>query len=189
VLIELSWVNAFGPWGDVAQLVGRNWEQVGIKTNVVLRERALHFQMRDANELQTEIWQEDSGGFPFSVTTKYDPRNTGGGVGLTLAPLVGKWYATGGKEGVEPTPELKKLVELIDKAKASSPADRNNIAKDLFTAWVDNLYEIGIVGLTPMVQGVVVANNDMMNVPKSIGNDWPSRSPGNACPETWYFKQ
>jgi peptide/nickel transport system substrate-binding protein len=188
VVIELSWVPAFGPWGDVAQLVGRDWEKVGVKANVVQRERALHFKMRDANELQTEIWQEDSGGFPFSVTTKYDPRNTGGGVGLTLAPLVGKWYATGGKEGVEPTPELKNIVDLITKAKMSSPDERIDIAKQLFTAWVDNLYEIGIVGLTPMVQGTVVVNNTLMNVPQSIGNDWPSRAPGNARPETWYFK-
>jgi len=188
-VIELSWVDAFGPWGAVAAAVGRNWQQVGIKTNVVLRERALQFQMRDANQLQTEMWNEDSGGFPFSVTTKYDPRNTGGGVGLELAPLVGKWYATGGKDGVAPTPELKALVDLIDKAKTATPDDRTQIAKDLYTAWVNDLYEVGIVGLTPLSQGVVVVNNNLMNVPKVIGNDWPPRAPGNAQPETFYFKQ
>ncbi len=189
VVIELSWVNAFGPWGDVAQVVSRNWEKVGIKTNAVERQRALHFQMRDANDLQAELWQEDSGAFPFSVTTKYDPRNIGGGVGLTLAPLVGKWYSTSGKEGVEPSAELKKVVELLDKAKVSGEADRVAIAKELYTVWVDNMFEIGMIGLTPMVQGVVVHSNNLMNVPKLIGNDWPPRSPGNGAIETWYFKK
>lgn len=188
-VIELSWVNAFGPWGDVGQIVSRNWEKVGVKTSLVERQRALHFQMRDANELQSEMWQEDSGAFPFSVTTKYDPRNIGNGVGLTLAPLVGKWYSTSGKEGVAPSADLKKVVDLLDKAKVSGEADRVAIAKELYTVWVDNMFEIGIVGLTPMVQGVVVVNNNLLNVPKLAGNDWPPRSPGNALPEVWFYKK
>ena len=49
--IELSVVPAFGAWPDVAQLVARDWEAVGIKTVVQIRERALHFKMHEANEL------------------------------------------------------------------------------------------------------------------------------------------
>ncbi len=52
--IEISVVPAFGAWPDVAQLVAKDWEKVGIKTIVQIRERALHFKMRDANELMTE---------------------------------------------------------------------------------------------------------------------------------------
>ena len=58
--IELSVVPAFGAWPDVAQLVAKDWEEVGIKTIVQIRERALHFKMRDNNELMTEIWNEDT---------------------------------------------------------------------------------------------------------------------------------
>lgn len=57
--IEISVVPAFGAWPDVAQLVAKDWEAVGIKTVVQIRERALHFSMRDANQLMTEIWNED----------------------------------------------------------------------------------------------------------------------------------
>ncbi len=189
VVIEISWVNAFGPWGDVATLVGKNWEKVGIKTIVQNRERALHFQMRDSNDLQTELWNEDAGGFPFSVASKYDPRVGGGGTGLTLAPLTRVWYQSGGKEGVQPTADLQKIVDLINKAKVSSPDDQVKVAKELYAHWVDQMYEIGIIGLSPMVQGVVVVNNNLTNVPKSLGNDWPLRTPGNAQPEQWYFKK
>jgi peptide/nickel transport system substrate-binding protein len=40
-----------------------------------------------------------------------------------------------------------------------------------------------------MVQGVAVVNNSLMNVPQTLGNDWPLRTPGNARPEQWYFKK
>src|SRR5262249_44126351 len=72
--LEISAVPAFGAWPDVAQLVAKDWEKVGIKTVVQIRERALHFKMRDANELQTEIWNEDTSGFPFTGSAKMDPR-------------------------------------------------------------------------------------------------------------------
>jgi peptide/nickel transport system substrate-binding protein len=186
VTIEISVVPAFGPWPDVAQLVAKNWEEVGVKTIVQVRERALHFEMRNSNDIQTEIWNEDTGGFPFTGAPKYDPRTS---PGLALAPLVRTWYATGGKEGVEPTPELKKIVELIDKAKTVGPDEQIAIAKELYALWTEQTYEASIIGLTPMVQGVVVVNDKLHNVPPTLGNDWPLRTPGNSRTETFYFEQ
>jgi peptide/nickel transport system substrate-binding protein len=40
-----------------------------------------------------------------------------------------------------------------------------------------------------MVQGVVVVNSSMRNVPTTLGNDWPLRTPGNARPEQFFFKK
>jgi peptide/nickel transport system substrate-binding protein len=185
VQIEISVVAAFGPWPDVAQMVAKNWEAVGVKTIVQIRERALHFQMRESNDLQTEIWNEDTSGFPFTGAPKYDPRVS---PGVNLAPLVRKWYSTGGKEGMEPTAELKRLVEIIDTAKTVGPDEQVKLGKELFTLWVNQMYEVSILGLSPMVQGVAVVNNNLMNVPQQLGNDWPLRTPGNARPETWYYK-
>jgi peptide/nickel transport system substrate-binding protein len=98
------------------------------------------------------------------------------------------WYDTGGKEGVEPPAEIKRIVELIDRGKTVSPQQQARIAKEIFTIWVDNVFEIGVIGLTPMVQGVVVINTRLRNVPTKLGNDWPLRTPGNARPEQWYYK-
>ena len=86
--IEISVVPAFGAWPDVAQLVAKDWEAVGIKTVVQIRERALHFKMSDANELMTEIWNEDTTAFPFTGNAKFDPRNA---PILTLGPLYTRW--------------------------------------------------------------------------------------------------
>jgi peptide/nickel transport system substrate-binding protein len=40
-----------------------------------------------------------------------------------------------------------------------------------------------------MVQGVVVVNSKFHNVPTTIGNDWPLRTPGNARTEQFFFSK
>jgi peptide/nickel transport system substrate-binding protein len=184
VVLELSVVPAFAAWPDVAQLVAKDWEKVGVKTVVQLRERALHFRMRDNNELMTEMWNEDTTGFPFTGNAKFDPRNS---PILTLGPLYGRWAQTQGKEGVEPPASIKRIMEIVDQAKTVGTEQQAKLAQELFRIWVDNLWEIGTIGRTPMVQGVVVVNSRFRNVPTTLGNDWPLRSPGNARPEQFFF--
>jgi peptide/nickel transport system substrate-binding protein len=184
VAIELSVVPAFAAWPDVAQLVAKDWEKVGVKVIVQVRERALHFKMREANELQTEMWNEDTTAFPFTGNAKFDPRNS---PILTLGPLFGQWAQTKGKEGMEPPAPIKRIMEIVDTARVSGPEQQVKLAQELFRIWADNLYEIGTIGLTPMVQGVVVTGAKFRNVPGTLGNDWPLRSPGNARPEQFFI--
>jgi peptide/nickel transport system substrate-binding protein len=187
IMIELSVVEVFGPFRDIATLLVKDFEKVGIKVNMQIRERALHFQMREANDLQTELWNQDSTGFPFTGSTFYDFRKPLYG-NLTYGPLWKQWYDTNGKEGVEPPAEAKKITELQDKAKTVGPAEQIKIAHELFKVWVDNMFEIGTVGLTATDQGVVVVNAKLHNVPKSVTKGWLLRTPGNGRPEVWFFK-
>jgi len=182
--IELSVVPAFAAWPDVAQLVAKDWEKVGVKMIVQIRERALHFKMREANELQTEMWNEDTTAFPFTGNAKFDPRNS---PILTLGPLFGQWAQSKGKDGMAPPPPIKRIMDIVDTARTVGPDQQVKLAQELFRIWADNVYEIGTVGLTPMVQGVVVAATRFRNVPTTLGNDWPLRSPGNARTEQFFF--
>jgi peptide/nickel transport system substrate-binding protein len=184
--IEISVVPAFGAWPDVAQLIAQDWQAVGIRAVVQIRERALHQKMRESNELMTEIWNEDTTAFPFTGGSKLDPRNSPLQT-LTLGPLYYRWLNSGGKEGVEPTEPLKRIMALIDTARREGRDSQIKAAQELFQIWADNVFEIGTVGLTPMVQGVVVVNSKMHNVPTTIGNDWPLRTPGNARTEQFFF--
>ncbi len=184
VIVELAVVAAFGPWPDVATLVSQNWEAVGIKTLVQVRERALEFQLRASNDVITEIWNQDTSGFPFTGAPKYDPR-----AALHWWAGYATWYSTDGKEGVEPTAEVKKMVDIINNARTAQPDQQVTMAKELFTTWVDQAFEVPIVGLTPMVQGVAVINPKLKNIPEKMGNDWPLRTPGNGHPETWYYEK
>src|SRR3984957_1164398 len=166
--VEISVVPAFGAWPDVALLVAKDWEAVGIKTIVQIRERALHFKMGENNELMAEIWNEDTSAFPYTGNAKVDPRNA---PILTMGPLWRRWYATGGKDGAEPPPEMKRIVETDDKGRTVGPDEQVKLSQELYRNWADNVYEIGTIGLTPMVQGVVVANVKFRNVPTTLGND------------------
>jgi peptide/nickel transport system substrate-binding protein len=153
---------------------------------VEIRERTPHFAMRPNNELMAELWNDDTTGFPFSGQPKQDVRSD---PALTFGPLYADWYRTEGAEGLEPPDEIKQLVDLIDEAKLSGPERQVEIAQELFKIWADNVWEIGTVGLTPMIQGVVVAHEDLMNVPEVAGNDWPLRTPGDTRPEQYFFSQ
>jgi len=186
VIIEMSVVPAFGAWPDVAQLAAKDWEAVGVKVIVQIRERALHFSMREANELMTEVWNEGTAAFPFTGNAQFDPRNS---PILTLGPLYNKWVISKGKEGQAPPPPIARIMELVDTARRVGPQGQIDAARELFRIWSDNVYEIGIVGLTPMVQGVVVLNNKLHNVPVTMANDWPIRSPGNARTEQFFFSK
>ena len=187
VTIELSVVEVFGPYRDIATLVTKDFEKVGIKVNMQIRERALHFQMRQANDLQAELWNQDTAGFPFTGSTKYDFRKDLYG-NLTYGPLWKQWYDTNGKEGVEPPASAKKITELQDRAKTVGAADQAKIAQEIFRIWVDNMFEIGTVGLTATDQGVAVVNTKLHNVPVNLTKDWPLRTPGNGRPEVWFFR-
>jgi peptide/nickel transport system substrate-binding protein len=88
---------------------------------------------------------------------------------------------------VEPPAPIKRIMEIVDQAKTVGTEQQAKLAQELFRIWVDNLWEVGTVGLTPMVQGVVVANTRLRNVPTTLGNDWPLRSPGNARVEQFFF--
>lgn len=185
---ELSAVPALGAYVPVAELIVSDLKKVGIWVDLQTRERDLHFQMRQANELQAEVWNQDSAGTMFSGSTKFDIRLPLYG-NLTYGPLWKTWYDTNGKEGVEPPDYWKKIVALQDEAKAANPDRQAAIAKEIFTLWVDNLTDIGTVGLTAMDQGVAVVNKNLHNVPENLTKDWALRTPGNGKPEMWFFQQ
>ncbi len=134
------------------------------------------------------MWNQDTSGTLFSGSNKYDPRRDLYG-NLTYGPLWKTWYDTGGKDGVEPPADWKRVVELQDEAKTVGPERQAEIAKEIFTLYVDNLWDIGIVGLTATDQGVVVVNKNLRNVPTDLTKDWPLRTPGNGLPETWFYAQ
>jgi peptide/nickel transport system substrate-binding protein len=182
--LEISVVPAFGPWTDVAQLVAADWQALGLTTDVQVRERSAHWTMRDSNELIMEIWNDDTTAFPFTGNPKVDPRSDPATI---FAIETRTWYRTGGERGIEPTGGIKRIVDIIEEAKTVGVERQIELARELFTLTSTELYGIGTVGLTPMIQGVVVVNKDMKNVPLVVANDWPLRTPGDARPEQFFF--
>src|SRR5690606_31743852 len=134
--LEISVVPAFGPWPDVAQLVASDWTELGLTTDVQVRERTAHFTMRDSNELMMEIWNEDTSGFPFTGNPKIDPRSSPATI---FAVEARTWYATDGERGIAPTPEIARIVEIIEEAKTVGTAQQIELAQELNRLVADQL--------------------------------------------------
>ena len=184
--IEIGVSPVFANWPDIGQLIVEDWAEVGIRAHIEIRERTPHFAMRPNNELQSEIWNDDTTGFPFTGQPKQDVRSD---PATTIGPLYRVWYETNGAEGLEPPDDIKRMVEIIDEAKVSGRDRQIELAQELFRLWADGVYEIGTVGLTPAVQGVLVVNDNLMNVPEVAGNDWPLRTPGDTRPEQYFYTE
>ena len=73
---------------------------------------------------------------------------------------------------------MKRIVEIVDKARTAPPDEQVKLSQELYRIWADNVFEIGTIGLTPMVQGVVVVNNKFHNVPKTHGQRLAAAQPG-----------
>ena len=174
---------AFGPWPDVAEQGARYWNEVGVRTKVDSVVRSLLTTRNQGNESMVTVWNEDQTGFTFSAPTKSAPITSGN----HWAPMWGLHFQTEGAEGIEPPQLVKDHIALHFKGLEVPEAERREIAKQIYTTHTEQMWIIGVAGLSPMVQGVVIVNNDLRNVPDIAGNDWPLRVPATAFPEQLFF--
>ena len=188
IVMRVTVTEAFGPWPDAAQVVGRAWDAVGVKTDVDQTNRGENFDRWWTNEWAVMVWNDDTTSSTFSqIGTRAPAGNAFHGPGCAL------WIQTGGREGnpdAEGFPCLQESLDLLDmhrRGPGLPEAERNALGQEIYKTVVENQYSIGIVGLSPMVQGVVVKKNTLHNVPDAAANDWTFRTPNSAFPEQWYF--
>ena len=182
--MRITVTDAFGTWPDAAEVVGGAWEAVGVKVDVDITTRSQHFTRWQTNEWGVMVWNEDTAGFTFSSIGKRAPE----GIGTFHGPGCAAWLIDPENPVAFPcAQESIDLLEMHKRGPGLPPAERNALGKEIYKTIVENQYNIGIVGLSPMVQGVIVTNNDLKNVPDEAGNDWPLRTPNTGFPEQWYF--
>ncbi len=173
----------FGAWSDVLEMVKKYWEAVGVKVAIQPVERSLYVTRATAGDLEIGVWNFDR-----NTAIMSDPgRLLGTTTDGPWAPLYAQWYNTGGKGGEEPKGDIRKIYELWDKVTITpDETQRNRLFKEIINLHKRNIWMIGIVGELP--QPVVVKNN-CRNVPDGIIWDDTLRSPKNARPEQFSFKQ
>jgi len=98
-----------------------------------------------------------------------------------------QWMSTGGKEGIEPPAEIKRLFELRDdfrKYPLGTP-ESNRIGREIIDIHVKNLWRIGTVGSIPLP---IIASNRIGNFKPF--NIWTSYYWAYAYrPTQWYLKE
>jgi len=191
IVISIGVTPAFGPWPDVAEQVAGYWNDVGLATDVQVMTRSLVTTKRINNEFAVFVWNEDSTGFTFTNIAKRSIAF--GDAGCFPGPAFCDFVRTEGAEGTDPA--SVGMQELSDWSfqhligPTIPKAEHDALAKELYTQLVQEQYNIGIVGLSPMVQGVIVKKKTLRNVPDTAGNDWPLRTPNTGFPEQWYYSK
>jgi len=179
IVVDVGATPAFGPWPDAAEQIAGFWEDVGVKSEAKIFTRSLLGTKFENGELGTQIWVEDRAGFLFSGFANY---------GL-FSPSYIRWVNTDGAEGKKPPQEQLDLFALHGTGATLPEKERRALAQKLWADHVENMWSIGTVGASPMLQGVIVVRNDLKNFPRSAGNDWPLRTPNTGFPEQWFFSK
>lgn len=105
-------------------------------------------------------------------------------------PMVGQWYATGGKEGWAPEPDSPEaqLIAIYEKIMQEPDLEKGHaLVHQAVRIHIDNGPFIGAAVGNARIP--VVINNNLRNVLEyGITGPWAISCPGNLNPEQWFFK-
>jgi peptide/nickel transport system substrate-binding protein len=185
LVIEITTVPAFIQFTQMAELVKEDWAEIGIFANIVEQERSLAFGRRDTNETQIIVWQNDGSDELYLFPDHAIPVLPTSGMGAGY----GRWFASGGAEGVEPTDsEVIKVQEMFASAAGLTPEERIELGKEIWKIAVDQVWTMGTVGQSGAFMGVRVVKNNMGNIPSRQFNIQAGQTPNISRPSTFFFR-
>lgn len=173
-------------WPQQGEMVAQQWKAIGIYADVKLFERSLFYNRTRLDQNQMVI--SSNGGseslFLFTISVlPIDPSTSLNGVGHAL------WYTTNGAQGVAPTDAAQlKAFELYRSATSKPEAERLEIAREIWRLAADQVWSIGLVGLSPAYMGTRVVNAKLENVPARTCTAQHCRTPWSGHPEQWFYK-
>ncbi|MBN2005224.1 MAG: ABC transporter substrate-binding protein [Anaerolineae bacterium] len=168
---------------DATELVAENWRAIGLNVSVEFSTRDVYWPKACANEIMISTWSTDRGLVPMIdpiYQFPFDERSW-------MAPSFGTWYKTAGKEGEEPNPEMKELMDLFDEYKVTvDPDEQVAIAKEIVRKTTTQLNVIQTCGMSP---APTIVRNNFHNVSKSHTSDWLIMTPGTMDPSHFWIEQ
>jgi peptide/nickel transport system substrate-binding protein len=172
----------------VGEMIRTQWAQIGIETTNQTVAGALLVERSLTGDLMLSIanvFTDD----PFTNPDSFLPTVTNSYPGMIGIPYA-KWFASGGKDGVEP-PEpvrlLKDAMALYRRGLETDKTARASLGQQLFKMHADQVWSIGLTGFG-LVGGLYTAKNNLGNVPARIFGSNQMKSPVNSLPMTYYYK-
>ena len=167
------------------ELIKEYWAKVGIKTVVKTEERSVHYERMASNELQLSTWGMDGALYPLWLNYAYwiVPWIQGSS---RIGPAFGLYRDTNGEQGMEPTGDMGKALDLFDQASAEVDQEKSiALASQVLDIASENVWAIGTYLLA---KGFMVVKNGFSNVPAEAVSDWILRTPKNTHTEQYYIK-
>ena len=178
--------GSFVPFPRIAEMIGQQWRRIGIQLDVQELERNLGMTRMRNNEHQIIMWANDGSELIYAFPRHALPVDPSEAM---MGPLIARWVATSGAQGMEPKdPQLKKAIELLEAAAGLETEASNKNAQEIWKIIVEEVFSIGTVGLSPAVMGIRVVKNNMGNIPARQVNMQHARTPQSSHPATFFFK-
>jgi peptide/nickel transport system substrate-binding protein len=174
---------AGGTWplhADVAQVCIEYWRKIGVDGLLKSIERSVYYTMSQNNEFTIQSFT--SPGTSLANNWWVFPQ-----IGTHNSPAWGRWYATSGKEGVEPPAgsKTRMAMDLYREARQATNFDAVVDATKQILRWAnEEIWGIGIVGEIPAVGA---AKKSLKNIPKDAPSGTHIGWPGNLYPEQWFY--
>ncbi len=173
-------------WPQQAEMIIQQWKAIGIWADAKLFERSLFYTRVRNDDNQMTIFSNNGSESLFLYTTPVlpnDPISSQGGAAHA------KWYVSNGATGLKPEdPSLLKGYDLLRTAGSLNEKDRTKLAQEIWKLEVDNVWQIGLVGLSPTYMGTRVVNAKLENVPSRVCTSQHCRTPWSGHPEQWFYK-
>ena len=175
--------GVFGSWNDIGQLLTSQWKKIGIELIVLNEARTIMYERKAANEHDMGVWTGSAEFNPLIDPRWFLPVSNES----IYAVPAGIWYSSGGKEGTEPTGDLRKVQELYDQIKDTADTEKQKaLFRQILELDKENLWCIGVCTAPPEI---VVVKNNFRNVPEQAISDWHLLTPGATSPEQYFFKK
>ncbi len=182
LVITIEVAQAFEPWAQQMEMVARYWKAVGVNTNVKAMERSLFYAHKNANEHDAGVWTGADG-----MVVMMDPRWT---IPFSNESLWGvawaDWWTSGGKQGEEPPPEVKKGLDLYDQLRITVDENKQaQLMKQILDAAADYF---PCMGITRYYKGYGIRKTNFKNLPNEVWGWHLCNSPAQTMPEQYYFE-
>ncbi len=181
---KISTMDAFGGYVDGAEQMCAYFEAVGVRCTVDVVERSLLNTQAQANELMSRVHNADLTAELFSIAFHTLPTNPVFGWASDYA----RWFQSGGDEGSEPPEEIRHLLDILLEASSVPPEEQNEIAREIFAWTIDNQVRLGTVGASGLVSGIVIVNDELVNVPDWWANRAGLNMPFNSFPDQFWYR-
>ncbi len=175
----------FVQFTNIMEMVRQQWTKVGIDLIVQERERSLAEKMAGANQTQLYAWLADGSEHPFTFPDHVFPYNANT---EAAGVLFAKWFQSGGKQGKEPPPKIKAVMDKFRQGFGAPEEQRIQLGKEMWKTVVEETHVIATVGLSPAAQGTRIVKNTMGNIPTRMYNSPDGKTPGISRTPTYYFK-
>ena len=179
-IVSIAWSNQV----ETLELIRRHLAKAGIELVIRSSERSLFYDRANSNDYDISV---DT--VPGGMDVTLNPRAI-----VAINPMESRvslpwarWYLSGGKQGEEPSPSMKKRLQLYDQWRiAPNPAEAERLLREILTEAAN---EFEMIGVIRSPSDNAIRNQKLQNVYEQMLISWVYPNPAPTLPQQWFFSR